>query len=110
MPFMTDPSPADPHAPAKGADVKRVLRLTAFVGLAATVVVVFGVWLIWGLSEFSWHGLAALALTVFGVTIVNVGLMWLMRLSHTSGRDDEAYEGEAWTSARRGETGWRDET
>lgn len=88
--------------------VIRLLRLTALVSAVAAVVVVGFVWVMWGLEDFSWHGLTALVLTVFGVTAVNVALIWLMRLSHSSGRDDEAYEGEAWVSARRGETGWQD--
>ncbi len=85
-----------------------MLKLTVLISVAASIVVVAGVWAFYGLAEFSWHGLAALVLTVFGVTAVNVGLIWLMRVSHTSGRDEEAYEGEQWTSARRKETGWED--
>ena len=100
---MTDTPPSNPRP-----GVIRLLRLAALVSVAAAVVVVGGVWAIWGLDEFSWHGLAALVLTVVGVTAVNVALIWLMRLSHTSGRDAEAYEGEAWTSARRRESGWED--
>ena len=107
---MPDPMP-DPIAESSSAmrpDVIRLLRLAALVSVVAAVVVVGFVWLVWGLEEFSWHGLAALVLTVVGVTAVNVALIWLMRLSHTSGRDAEAYEGEAWTAARRQETGWQD--
>ena len=100
-------TPISPHtSPRPG--VIRLLRLTALVSTVATVVVIGLVWLVWGLDDFSWHGLAALVLTVFGVTAANLALMWLMRVSHTSGRDEEAYEGEAWTAARRKETGWQD--
>ncbi|MEM7567375.1 MAG: hypothetical protein AAF321_09105 [Pseudomonadota bacterium] len=107
---MTETPPETPADPATSPrqGVVRMLKLTGLVSVAASVVVIAGVWLVYGLSEFSWHGLAALVLTVFGVTAVNVGLIWLMRVSHNSGRDAEAYEGEQWTQARRKETGWQE--
>lgn len=106
---MRDSTPDPGPAPTSGRPaVMRMLRLTGVMSAISVILVVGAVWAIWGLAEFSWHGLVAMVLTVFGVTAVNVGLIWLMRLSHMSGRDAEAYEGEAWAQARKTEERWEE--
>lgn len=42
--------------------------------------------------SFSIHGYISLTLAMFGVGILYVGLLYLMRLSHRSGADEDAYE------------------
>lgn len=42
--------------------------------------------------SFSIHGYIAMLLTLIGVTALYGVLLYLMRLSHTSGADDDVYE------------------
>ncbi|MBI4185104.1 MAG: hypothetical protein HY521_14025 [Proteobacteria bacterium] len=71
--------------------VPRLVLSALLVALAAALVAVTAVAFFWGLGDLGLHGTLALALAVFGVAALAVGLMGLLAFSHRRGFDEAAH-------------------